>query len=290
MACLLSLYLSDLFMMKMIDIPMPPAQTYRTLAMHGLRGGQQYHADDSLAVEVPVAFEFNGIGHAVMMASPADLQDFAYGFSLTEGIVTSASQIHDFECVKSDKGYTLQLTIAASCFAGLKDKRRSLVGRTGCGLCGTASLEHALRPHALMHDMPSFSAQSVSRAVDCMRSHQLLLAMTGATHAAAWCNADGDVVLIREDVGRHNALDKLIGALLREKRAASDGFVAITSRASYEMVQKTASMQIGLLAAVSGVTSLAVDVAHQTGLALAGFTRGNDISIYTHHERFLQKD
>jgi FdhD protein len=276
--------------MKMTDLPMPPMQTYRSLAVQGLRGGQHYLGDDSLAVEVPVALEFNGIGHAVMMASPADLQDFAYGFSLTEGIVAFASQIHDFECVKSDKGYALQLTIAASCFAGLKEKRRSLVGRTGCGLCGIESLEHALRPHALMHGMPSFSVQSVSRAVDCMRSHQLLLAMTGATHAAAWCNADGEIVLIREDVGRHNALDKLIGALMREKRDASQGFVTITSRASYEMVQKTASMQIGLLAAVSGVTSLAVDVARQTGLALAGFTRGNDMSIYTYHERFKLKD
>lgn len=276
--------------MKMTDIPMPPAQTYHSLAVHGWRAGQCHIGDDSVAVEVPVAFEFNGIGHAVMMASPADLQDFAYGFSMTEGIVSCASQIHDFECLESDKGCTLQLTIAASCFAQLKEKRRSLTGRTGCGLCGTESLDHALRPHSSMGDMPCFSVQSVSRAVDSMRSHQLLLAMTGATHAAAWCNADGDIVLIREDVGRHNALDKLLGALLREKRVAGEGFVAITSRASYEMVQKTASMQIGLLAAVSGVTSLAVDVARQTGLALAGFTRGNDMSIYSHHERFTRED
>lgn len=270
----------------MTDFSMPPAQTYHSLAVHGLRAGECHTSEDSVAVEVPVAFEFNGIGHAVMMASPADLQDFAYGFSMTEGIVSSVSQIHDFECVVSDEGYSLQLTIAASCFAQLKEKRRSLVGRTGCGLCGAESLSHALRPQVAMHDMPSFSVQAISRAVDSMRSHQLLLAMTGATHAAAWCNADGDIILIREDVGRHNALDKLLGALTREKRSARDGFVAITSRASYEMVQKTASMQIGLLAAVSGVTSLAVDVARQSGLALAGFTRGHDMSIYSHNERF----
>jgi FdhD protein len=272
--------------MDMSDIPLPAAQAYRTLSVRGMRAGHRHAGQDCVAEEVPVAFEFNGISHAVMMATPADLEDFAYGFSLSEGIVETPAQIHDFEYSNSDKGYTLHLDIAASCFARLKEKRRNLTGRTGCGLCGTESLDQAVRQPALLQIEQWFTARAITRAVDDMRAHQLLLAATGATHAAAWCTAQGHIELIREDVGRHNALDKLVGALARESRPGSEGFITISSRASYEMVQKAASAGVGLLAAVSGVTGLAVQMAHGAGLTLAGFTRGNDVSIYSHPERF----
>lgn len=272
--------------MDMSELPRPAAQAYRALEVCGIRAGTRIAGQDCVAEEVPVALEFNGISHAVMMATPADLEDFAYGFSVTEGIVDSAAQIHDCEWSSSAKGYTVQLTIAASCFTRLKEKRRNLTGRTGCGLCGTESLAQAVRHPAPLLATPCFDARAVSKALATMRTRQLLLAVTGATHAAAWCTAEGEVALIREDVGRHNALDKLVGALVRERRPASAGFITITSRASYEMVQKTAVVGVGLLAAVSGVTGLAVDVAHSAGLTLLGFARGDDVSIYSHPERF----
>lgn len=272
--------------MNMTELPLPPSQCYQALDVRGLRGGVRFEGQDCLATEVPVALEFNGVAHAVMMATPADLEDFAYGFALTEGIVDSAAQIYDCEAVRSDLGYTLQLTVASSCFARLKDKRRNMTGRTGCGLCGTESLTQAVRQPATLQSTRSFDASAVSRAVSSLRAHQALLAVTGATHAAVWCSAQGQIELIREDVGRHNALDKLLGALVREQRPINAGFVCVTSRASYEMVQKTACMGISLLAAVSGATALAVDVANKAGLTLLGFTRGDDVSVYSHHERF----
>lgn len=276
--------------MDMSETPQPAAKAYRTLEVHRLQGGQLRAQQDGVAEEMPVALEFNGIAHAVMMASPADLEDFAYGFAVTEGIVDTISQIYDCECVFSVQGCTVKLTIAASCCARLKEKRRNLTGRTGCGLCGTESLSQAIRHPAPLQVSACFAAQSVSHAVAQMRDRQRLLAVTGTTHAAAWCTADGHIELIREDVGRHNALDKLVGALLRSEQSASTGFIAITSRASYEMVQKTAAAGIGLLAAVSGVTGLAVDMAQRTGLTLLGFVRENDISIYSHHERLIVKN
>lgn len=271
--------------MDMSETPQPAAKAYRTLEVHRLQGGQLRAQQDGVAEEVPVALEFNGIAHAVMMASPADLEDFACGFAVTEGIIDTIAQIYDCECVFSAQGCTVKLTIAASCCARLKEKRRNLTGRTGCGLCGTESLSQAIRYPAPLPMAPCFEAQAVSKAVATMRAHQLLLAVTGATHAAAWCTADGHIALLREDVGRHNALDKLVGALLRSGQPASTGFITITSRASYEMVQKTATAGITLLAAVSGVTGLAVDVAQAAGLTLLGFVRGDDISIYSYHER-----
>lgn len=276
--------------MDMSELPLPAAQAYRTLEVRGVRAGTRLTGQDCVAEEVPVAFEFNGVSHAVMMATPADLEDFAYGFSVTEGIVDTASQIHDCEWSSSAQGYTVQLTIAASCFARLKEKRRNLTGRTGCGLCGTESLSQAVRHPVPLHGVQCFDARAVAKALASLRVRQLLLTVTGATHAAAWCTADGHIELIREDVGRHNALDKLVGALVRTRRPASTGFIAVTSRASYEMVQKTAAVGVGLLAAVSGVTGLAVEVAERAGLTLLGFARGDDVSIYSHHERFKLDD
>jgi len=191
------------------------------------------------------------------------------------------------EVSHAKQGCTVHVTIAASCFAQLKDRRRNLTGRTGCGLCGTESLLHAVRMPRPIVQAPGFAADAVARAMCAMRARQVLLAETGSTHAAAWCTADGAIALVREDVGRHNALDKLIGALSGSAYRVETGFVVVSSRASYEMVQKTACAGIGTLAAVSGVTGLAIDVASQAGLTLLGFVRGTDVSVYTHPENFV---
>jgi FdhD protein len=273
--------------MRPNDLPLPPPDAYRTLVVCGVRGGEGHEGADCVAQEAAVAMEYNGISHAVMMATPGDLEDFALGFSITEGIVDRAAQVHDVEVTVGDLGYTLHARIATECFARLKERRRNLTGRTGCGLCGTESLAHAVRRAPPLGEGPVFRAGAVSHAVAQLRGRQLLAAVTGSTHAAMWCDAQGTAHLVREDVGRHNALDKLVGALAQGRVAAHEGFIVVTSRASYEMVQKTAAAGVSLLAAVSGVTALAVDVAQRSGVALAGFVRGGDISVYSHAQRLL---
>lgn len=292
--------------MKLQDLP-PQAPPRAELAMKdarkvpvtSLRDGQVFHGEDWVAEECPVALVYNGISHAVMLATPMDLEDFALGFSLSEGIVDSPAQVYGIEAqsdvsCEGQAGITVNLDIASASFARLKERRRTLAGRTGCGLCGTDSLDQAVRPpRALSSDAATvFRAGAVSAAMGRMRDRQRLLGITGATHAAAWCAADGEIVLLREDVGRHNALDKLIGALSRSGASApaaraDEGFVIVSSRASYEMVQKTASAGITLLAAVSGVTGLAIDMAQGAGLTLLGFARGQDLSVYSHPRRII---
>ena len=274
--------------MQMYELPVSPFAPVagsRSADVTGVRAGRAFEGTDWVAEEVPVALEYNGVSHAVMLASPADLEDFALGFTLTEGIVDDVSQILDIELTADARGQTLHVRITAACFARLKDKRRSLAGRTGCGLCGADSLAHAIHPPPPVLGTRCFAASAVARALAGLRDKQLLRDVTGATHAAAWCSAAGDIVLLREDLGRHNALDKLIGALQRGRIDAGTGFIVVTSRASYEMVHKTAVAGVALLAAVSGVTSLAIDVAQAAGVALLGFARGEDVSVYSHAER-----
>jgi FdhD protein len=274
--------------MQMYELPVSPFAPVagsRSADVTGVRAGRAFEGTDWVAEEVPVALEYNGVSHAVMLASPADLEDFALGFTLTEGIVDDVSQILDIELTADARGQTLHVRITAACFARLKDKRRSLAGRTGCGLCGADSLAHAIHPPRPVLGTRCFAASAVARALAGLRDKQLLRDVTGATHAAAWCSAAGEIVLLREDLGRHNALDKLIGALQRGRIDAGTGFIVVTSRASYEMVHKTAVAGVALLAAVSGVTSLAIDVAQAAGVALLGFARGEDVSVYSHAER-----
>lgn len=275
-------------MSDLTDVGLPAAGAYRSLGVRSLRKGVWSDVTDAVAEEVPVALEFNGVSHAVMMATPSDLEDFAVGFSLSEGIVANASQVYDIEVTQDGEGagagFTIHLTIASELFMKLKERRRNLTGRTGCGICGTESLDQAVRCPAPLSAARKFSTVAIARAVAQMRERQQLGGITGSTHAAMWADAQGDIQHSREDVGRHNALDKLVGALARGKVATGEGFIVVTSRASYEMVQKTASAGVSLLAAVSGVTGLAVDVARQSGLTLAGFARGSEMSIYTHPE------
>jgi FdhD protein len=247
-------------------------------------------ADDWLADEVPVALVFNGISHAVMLATPFDLEDFALGFGLTEGLLASPQELFGVEVDEDDPaGVRVELAVSSACFARLKERRRTLAGRTGCGLCGTESLEQveppmpALSPEALA---VRASPSAVAAALRALPSRQPLQHRTGATHAAAWCASDGAVLAVREDVGRHNALDKLVGAMVKQGLDPRDGFALITSRASVEMVRKAVMTGIGLLVAVSAPTARAVRTAREAGLALAGFARGDGLVLYAGAERF----
>ena len=239
---------------------------------------------DALAQEVPVALVFNGISHAVMMASPTDLEDFALGFALTEGLIDTPAQLYDVVLRAHPQGIELQLNVAAACAWRLKERRRTLAGRTGCGLCGTDSLDQV---HRTLPAVPTLhiSASAVLRAEASLRGQQRLQQLSGATHAAAFANAEGQIICLREDVGRHNALDKLVGALLRQGSDPQSGFVLVTSRASFEMVQKTVALGASVLAAVSAPTQLAVQCARDANLCLAGFVRGDSLVAYSFAER-----
>jgi len=241
--------------------------------------------NEIVAEEVAVALVYNGISHAVMMATPCDLEDLARGFSLTEGIVDKLSEIYDIEVEAVGRGVEVRLEIAAQRMAGLQERRRNLAGRTGCGLCGVESLEAALRPVPAIRATAPVSRRSIDRAMAALPRLQLINRVNGATHAAGWASADGTLIEVREDVGRHNALDKLCGALARRAAVEPGGFVVVTSRCSYEMVQKAAVLGAAAIAAVSAPTSLAIETAEQAGIALVAFVRDGRLTAYAHVDR-----
>ena len=255
------------------------------IAVTGCKAGQLQTRQDFVAQEVPVALVFNGISHAVMMASPADLEDFALGFGLTEGLLASPQELYGTEQREVAEGIELHLEVSSACEWRLKERRRTLAGRTGCGLCGTDSLSQVRRA---LSPVPPFqvSAEDVIKAEASLRDWQHIQQLTGATHAAAWVDRTGQILRVREDIGRHNALDKLIGDLVRHKVSPSNGFLCITSRASFEMVQKAVVFGAGVLVAVSAPTALAIEVAQASNLALAGYVRGGNLVAYSFPERF----
>jgi formate dehydrogenase accessory protein FdhD len=252
-----------------------------------LTAGGSETLDETVAEEVAVALVYNGISHAVMMATPCDLEDFARGFSLTERIVERPSEIYDIEVEPVGRGIEVRLEIAAQRMAGLQERRRSLAGRTGCGLCGVDSLDAALRSIPAVSDPQPVARSAIERAMAGLPEHQKINRTNGATHAAGWASTDGTLVAVREDVGRHNALDKLAGALARSGGAEPGGFVIVTSRCSYEMVLKAAMIGASAIAAVSAPTSLAIETAEQTGLALAAYVRDERLTVYAHAERII---
>lgn len=243
---------------------------------------------DTVAEEVPVAFEYNGISHTVMLASPCDLEDFALGFSLTEGIVMKRSEVFDIEVETSEAGITLHLEIAGGPFARLKERRRSLAGRTGCGLCGAESLGQVMRDLPPVNDSQPFLLDALYEGMRRLPAQQALQGASGAVHAACRVADDGSISHAREDVGRHNALDKTLGALARAD-ALPTGALLITSRASFEMVQKSAALGYGILAAVSAPTAAAVRLAEKLNVTLIGFLRGEQCAIYSHANRLQEK-
>ncbi len=251
-----------------------------------------------IAEEVPVALEYNGICHAVMLATPADLEDFALGFSLSEGIVPSVAAVFDIRIAPAANGITVQLDIAQAAFASLKTRRRNLAGRTGCGLCGVASLDQMVRDvPALPKAASAFPLAALHEGIRRLPAEQVLQRATGAVHAACVVSMAGAIAHVREDVGRHNALDKTLGSLARaglvaglvahspQTEASPDGALLITSRASFEMVQKAAALGFGVLAAVSAPTTAAVRLAERLNLTLVGFLRDGQCAIYTYPDR-----
>lgn len=240
-----------------------------------------------IAEEVPVALVYNGRSHVVVMATPADLVDLAYGFSITEAIVEDASQVEHVDIVKASHGIELQIQIPVRAAESLDSRARNLVARTGCGLCGVESIKEALRvPRQVLRSL-SINAEALWRAGEQLSAGQALNNDTHTIHGAAWATADGSTPFVREDVGRHNALDKVCGAIARDGRMANAGFLVVTSRASYEMVQKAATTGVELLAAVSRPTGLAIRFADSASVTLVGLLRGRTANVYTHAERII---
>ena len=258
---------------------------------HNIYGAQRWtgsvatHSNETVAEEVPVALVYNGISHAVMLVTPANLEDFALGFSLSECVVGRSGEILDLELVEQPNGIEVHMQLSAERAHALKAHRRTLAGRTGCGLCGTESLDQLARRAVTVRSCAALSRGALPRAMEALHAAQRLFHLTGAVHAAAWCNFDGGIELVREDVGRHNALDKLIGALATQRKGFDGGFVLMTSRASYEIVQKSAAVGIAVVAAVSAPTGMAVRVATESGVTLIGFVRGERHCVYSHPER-----
>jgi FdhD protein len=251
------------------------------------RNGAGCAVSDHLAVETPIAIVYNCEPYAVMMASPQNLEDFAYGFSLTEGVIGKAGEILAIDQTEKGPGISLAIEIPPDRAAPLIERARTMAGRTGCGICGITEMEQVLRALPDLPQSAPVMATAINKAIAALPARQLLNVQTGAVHAAAYANANGEVLLVREDVGRHNALDKLVGAMLREGQSPADGMVLITSRCSMEMVQKTILLGCPVLVAVSAPTSLAVQVALEHGLTIAAFARGGGFNLYTHPERII---
>jgi len=244
---------------------------------------------ETLAEETPVAFVYNGISHVVMMASPINLEDFALGFSITEEIISSSADFYSVEINHINDGIELKIEISTKCFINLKERRRNLTGKTGCGLCGAETLSQVIKyKKNKLLTSTTFSHDQIRYALDQFPSSQKLQKKTGATHAVALYDNLGNILLIREDVGRHNAFDKIIGAAIKQEIINKDCFVITSSRASYEMIQKLSYINLRLIVAISAPTALAVRLASEIGVTLIGFARADRYTIYSHKETILE--
>jgi FdhD protein len=256
--------------------------------------GWSHQADSTLPVhrtlpeEVPVAVVFNGTTLAVMMATPADIADFAMGFAISEGVIAGVDEIEEFEIVEQPRGIEARIWLRADRAQALADRRRSLAGPVGCGLCGIDSLDQALRAlPPVGGDALRLARAGVAQATDALRPQQVLHGQTRATHAAGFLVPGRGIVAVREDVGRHNALDKLIGALVRAGTDPASGAAVMTSRLSVELVQKCAFAGIPALIAVSAPTGQAVRMAEEAGITLVAFARAGGFDVYSHPHRIV---
>ncbi|BBV94111.1 MAG: formate dehydrogenase accessory sulfurtransferase FdhD [Enterobacter sp.] len=242
---------------------------------------------DFLAEEVPVALVYNGISHVVMMASPKDLELFAIGFSLSEGIIEHPQDIYGMDVVQACNGLEVQIELSSRRFMGLKERRRALAGRTGCGVCGVEQLNDIGKPVSPLPFTQTFNLAHLDPALEHLNDVQPIGQLSGCTHAAAWVLPSGEIAGGHEDVGRHVALDKLLGRRARESEVWQQGAALVSSRASYEMVQKSAMCGVEILFAVSAATTLAVEVAERCNLTLVGFCKPGRATIYTHPQRLI---
>lgn len=256
---------------------------YSKRRIERVRDGTSECVDDCVAEEVPVAMLYNGRSFAVMMATPRDLDDFALGFSLSEGLIRTADQLTGIDVHPRLEGIELSMTVDREAPAAFLDRRqeRLLPGRGSCGICGTREMEDAIRQPQRISDAARFSSRALELALAELQHHQPMNAATGAVHAAAWADTEGRILLSREDIGRHNALDKLIGAMQRAGHRPDGGMLLLTSRASYEMVTKAASVGIGFIAAISAPTALAIELARSANVCLIGFARPGGYNVYT---------
>ncbi len=240
---------------------------------------------DWLAQEVPIALVYNGISHVVMMATPNDLEAFALGFSLSEGIIDKPDEIFGMDVVPGCNGIEVQIELSSRRFMALKEQRRAMAGRTGCGVCGVEQLDQIGKPLQPLSFTQTFDLTNLDTGLAQLRNYQPIGNLTGCTHAAAWMSPQGELLGGCEDVGRHVALDKLLGH--RSQQPWQQGAVLVSSRASYEMVQKSAMCGVEILFAVSAATQLAVEVAERCNLTLIGFSKPGRATVYSHPQRLV---
>jgi len=273
-----------MFALEASRVVPPPAQRVPRQAW---RNGSTLLGERTLAEEVPVAFRYDGATHAVLMATPDDLEDFALGFTYTEGIISTAAEIAELAVVSIADGIVLRMWLAGERSDAFAARRRRFVGPAGCGMCGLESLAEANRAIPMANYDLQVSRQHIEQAVAALPACQQLNTQTRAVHAAAFWRPDQALVL-REDVGRHNALDKLAGALLRKSRSAAEGVIVLSSRISIELVQKAGMMGAAIIVGVSAPTALAVRTAEATGLTLVGIARDDGFEVFTHPERITR--
>lgn len=261
----------------------------RTVASTTWTGAGARPGTREIPEETPVAFTYDGSSYAVMMATPADLEDFAVGFSLTEGIIAAPEEIGSFEILEEPIGVELRMTLAEPRAAVLAERRRAHAGPVGCGLCGIESLAEAMRPVPAVTGGVGVSSSTIFAALDATRTAQAINRRTHATHAASFFTPASGLIALREDVGRHNALDKLAGALARRGDSASNGIVVVTSRLSVELVQKAAMIGAPILVAVSAPTALALSTADEAGITVIAVARGDGFELFTHPDRVIMR-
>ncbi|MBA9063974.1 FdhD protein [Methylobacterium fujisawaense] len=264
---------------------LPPCAVPVSMQVMAYDGSAPKPDTRALAAEAPVNLVYGSVPHAVMMATPADLEDFAYGFSLTEGIVDSVDEIRATRVEMAEDGLRLHVDLAPGRLREHLARKRAISGRTGCGVCGIEDLAQLPRAGGRAASEVRIALPAIARALSDLDRAQVLGAQTRAVHAAAWARRDGSLAAVREDVGRHNALDKLIGALMRAGTPADEGFLVITSRCSFEMVEKAARLGAAVIVAISAPTSLALERARSYGLTLCAIARADTVTVFTGAER-----
>jgi FdhD protein len=269
-------------------VPSAPAGVSAEVPVDRWTRGANTHTTDLVAEEKPVALVYHDVPHVVMLATPADLEDYAVGFTLSEALVARADEIRGVEVRYGTASVDVHVTVAWERFTQLLQRRRNLAGRTGCGLCGAETAADAIRDPAPVPAGVKVTVAGLHAASEQLSGLQPINARTGSVHAAAWVDPDQGIRVVREDVGRHNALDKTIGALVRAGSDLTRGYMLITSRASYEMVQKCATVGIPFLAALSAPTAFAVRLAERSGVTLVAFARRDQHVVYAHPGRLTE--